>query len=92
MLDFFERIDVLLKEKKISQKDLCCAVGISSVQVFTNWKLRDSIPSADVAVKIARLLDVSVEYLVTGEENNPLSKKVDRLEQQIEAIRKIVET
>lgn len=83
MLDFFERIDVLLKEKKISQKDLCCAVGISSVQVFTNWKLRDSIPSADVAVKIARLLGVSVEYLVTGEENDSAKSELEELKRTI---------
>ena len=70
MLAFYERIDNLLKEKKYTQKDLSEYLKISSAQVFANWKQRDFIPSADIAVKIAQYLGTSVEYLITGKETD----------------------
>ena len=90
MLDVFQRIDDLLKEKKISQKELAQNIGLSSAQVFTNWKLRDSIPPADIACKIADFLGTTVEYLVTGEEKNPLQTKVDTLAKKLDRIAEIV--
>ena len=40
------------------------------VHFFGNYlSVRERIPTADVAVKIAKALGVSIEYLVTGEEN-----------------------
>jgi transcriptional regulator with XRE-family HTH domain len=48
---------------------------------------RASMPPADIAVKIAQVLGVSVEYLVTGQENqrekSPLSPELDALVQTI---------
>ncbi len=32
---------------------------------------RDSIPAADIAVKLAKVLNTTVEYLVTGKTNAP---------------------
>lgn len=62
---FYERLDRLMKEKNIQQKDLAEKCGISSNGIST-WKATGSYPRADVAVKIAKVLGVSVEYLVTG--------------------------
>ncbi len=47
-------------------KDLAEKVGInySTIMSYSN---KDVIPKADIAVKIAKALNVSVEYLVTGE-------------------------
>lgn len=89
MLDFYERIDSLLKEKKRSQKEMCEAVGLATGQVYTNWKQRDSIPAADIAVKIAQFLGTSVEYLITGEENNPLAEENRELKEKIKSIAEI---
>lgn len=75
MLRIYERIDSLSKERKISQKELAEAIGLSSGQIFTNWKSRDSMLGADVAVKIANFFGVTVEYLVTGETTNPLQQQ-----------------
>lgn len=79
MLGIYERIDSLSKERKISQKELAEAIGLSSGQIFTNWKSRDSMLGADVAVKIAQFFGVTVEYLVTGETSNPLQKTSEDL-------------
>lgn len=48
-------------------KCLSVDLGIKP-QVISNWKIRDTIPSADIALKIANYLNVSVEWLITGEE------------------------
>lgn len=72
MLGIFERIDALSKERKVSYKTLAEYLGFSSAQTFTNLKYNDSMPKADVAVKIAQFFGVTVEYLVTGETTNPL--------------------
>lgn len=47
-------------------KDLAEKVGInySTIMSYSN---KDVIPKADIAVKIAKALNVSVEYLVTGD-------------------------
>jgi transcriptional regulator with XRE-family HTH domain len=38
---------------------------------FASWKHRQRIPRADEACRIARALDVSVEYLLTGLDAHP---------------------
>ena len=79
MLGIYERIETLSKERKVSQKELAEAIGLSSGQIFTNWKARNSMLGADVAVKIAHYFGVTVEYLVTGETSNPLQQSSEEL-------------
>ena len=62
---FIERLERLLEDKGLQQKDLAEKVGISSNGIST-WKITGTLPRADVAVKIGRILDVTVEYLITG--------------------------
>lgn len=64
-MDFVERIDLLLKEKNLKRSALCEAVEIDSTSISV-WKKRGTIPSGDVCVKIAKYLNVDVEYLITG--------------------------
>jgi transcriptional regulator with XRE-family HTH domain len=52
-------------------KELAVNTGISRHTLDNYLNVRERMPTADVAVKIARVLGVSVEYLVTGEENPP---------------------
>jgi transcriptional regulator with XRE-family HTH domain len=52
-------------------KELATATGISRHTLDNYLNTRKRMPTADVAVKIAQALGVSVEYLVTGEENEP---------------------
>jgi transcriptional regulator with XRE-family HTH domain len=49
-------------------KELAVLSGVSRHTLDNYLNARGHIPSADIAVKIARVLGVSVEYLVTGEE------------------------
>ena len=73
---FIERLERLLEDKGLQQKDLAEKVGISSNGIST-WKITGTLPRADVAVKIARILDVTVEYLITG--NIPHIDETDEL-------------
>ena len=50
----------------IKVKELSLRTGISQRTLESYLGARSSIPPADVAVKIAKALNVSVEYLVTG--------------------------
>lgn len=51
------------------QKELAAKTGISLKTIENYVKKESCVPSADKAVRIARALGVTVEYLVTGEES-----------------------
>lgn len=90
-----ERIVSLLRERKIKQKDFCLSIGIYPTSL-TDWKTHNTVPPVDIALRIARALGVTVEYLVTGEEGEGLTADAVRLAQKIEVLsldqRQAVET
>lgn len=90
-MSFSDRLEKLLIEKGKTKIEVASFAGIKT-QTFYDWRKKGSVPSADTAVKIAKFLETSVEYLITGKEENPLSKKVDNLTQKIDEIRKIIES
>ncbi len=50
-------------------KELAGKAGLKPSSLSNYLRESSSIPSADIAVKIARALNVSVEYLVTGSDS-----------------------
>lgn len=66
-MDFVDRIDELLRKKNLKRIAMCDDLGITHSAV-TDWKRRGTIPAGDVCVRIARYLDVDVEWLITGKE------------------------
>lgn len=76
-MNFWERVDEELKFKGMTRKALASEVGFNLGNVGKGIQL-GSIPSAETAVKIAHVLNVSVEYLVTG--TNSSSKSVSQTE------------
>ena len=67
MSNFWRRVDEELEYKGINRTYLAKECGFSLTNIGQGIKL-GSTPSAETAVKIAKVLDVSVEYLVTGVE------------------------
>ena len=65
-MDFTERFLLLLNRVKMTQKDLAEAIGCGQ-STISGWKNGRSIPPADIAVKIARQFQTSVEYLIEGD-------------------------
>lgn len=86
MNDLYTRIDTLLKERRLTQKDLSEYLGLSSVQIYANWKQRDTMPAADVAVKIAEYFGTSVEYLITGKEKDLYKGRFEKLVQDMQSV------
>lgn len=74
MSDFVTRIDLCLKNMNLKRAALCEACGIANTSI-TIWKNRNTIPAADVAIKIADYLDVPLRWLLTGQNDFELSKK-----------------
>jgi len=68
---FKENLKSELSYKNILVKELAALTGISKNTLDNYLNVRGYMPSADGAVKIAQALNVTVEYLVTGEEKSP---------------------
>lgn len=73
--EIVDRIDYLCAGQCIRRKQLADAIGIGSSTIAT-WALRNTIPSADVALEIAHYFGVSVEWLITGKNPEKRPKEV----------------
>ena len=67
MDDVWGRIERLMYEHKFFYRKIADELGINESTVST-WRKNQTIPRGDDLVKIAKLLETSAEYLVTGEE------------------------
>ena len=81
---FSGRLERLLTEKEMQKAELAERIGFSANGIST-WKVTGTIPRADVALKIAKCLDVTTEYLIFGtyegidEKKDCLAYKIARL-------------
>lgn len=66
-MGFASNLRQLLNEQDIELKELSAKTGISKNTLDNYLSGQKSIPNAENAVKIAQVLGVSVEYLVSGE-------------------------
>lgn len=75
-MGFKENLKAELAYKNILIKELAVLSGVKRRTIDNYLRDDNSIPSADVAVRIAGALGVTVEYLITGheqqEQNDPL--------------------
>jgi transcriptional regulator with XRE-family HTH domain len=81
-MGFAENLKQELIYKGMLKKELADKAGIQKRAIDTYVRTRASMPAADVAVKIAKALGVTVEYLVTGEDS-PTPKEVSRISHSI---------
>jgi transcriptional regulator with XRE-family HTH domain len=66
---FKENLKSELLYQDMQVKELAIKTGISRHTLDNYLNVRENMPTADIAVKIAKELGVTVEYLITGEEN-----------------------
>ena len=83
--NFGQRVEELLKERDIKPGDFYKAMGIVP-QAFYDWKKKGQVPYATTAYKVAQCLGVTVEYLITGKNENPLQAKVEELQERLRKI------
>lgn len=69
MLQFWQNVKEELDYNLITQKELASAIGIS-YNTLQSWITKDRLPDAEQALKIAKELKTSIEYLVTGKNEN----------------------
>lgn len=67
-MNFRKRLRDEIEYRGIYIKELANEAQIPLRTLETYLGPRESIPSADIAVRIAKVLGVTVEYLVTGED------------------------
>jgi len=66
-MDFRERLRDEIAFSGLSNKEVAAKAGITIRSLVSYVSSQACIPSAEVAVRLAKVLNTSVEYLVTGE-------------------------
>lgn len=84
---FWESVDAELEYKCMTRKSLADKVGISLASIGQGIKLGSS-PSADTAVRIAKVLGVTVEYLVTGSDSEKTKDDQKKINEDLESFRR----
>ena len=81
-MGFWENVENAREFKNMTRKELAYRAHFSINGISTGIA-RNSIPAADVACRIARELGVSVEFLVTGNNQNETRDRSDSEERLI---------
>ena len=76
MNDFLKRVLKELDFLNVSKADIARFLNVRKSTVYS-WFERDTIPAADTALRIADFLNVSLEYLVTGEKDESKKSKIE---------------
>ena len=92
-MGFRENLRSELDYQDMIVKELSEKTGINKRTLDNYLTGHNSLPSADIAVKIAQALDVTVEYLVTGNDkkrvvitDNPIIKKYKTVIDDLEVL------
>jgi len=67
-MGFRENLKIELSYSGLLVKELAAQAGLKKHTIDNYLSVRGRMPSADAAVRIARVLGVTVEYLITGSE------------------------
>lgn len=66
-MEIIERMFLVMQEKKIKSVELAELLGIHK-GVISKWKSRNTNPPSEFIVPICEFLNVSIDFLLTGEE------------------------
>ena len=76
---FKDRLREEIEFKGLLGKEIAAKVGISYSTFLSYIDSRSVLPNVETAVKIAKVLGVSVEYLVTGANDSNISGKAEEI-------------
>ena len=84
---FRENLRSLRKKKGLSQEELAVRLNIVR-QTVSKWEKGSSVPDADLLIKLADVLEVSVAELLGGnisdsEDTNELAEQLSRINEQL---------
>ncbi|MCH5295851.1 MAG: helix-turn-helix transcriptional regulator [Treponema sp.] len=87
METFADRLRAEIEYSGMLQKEVAYKAGVKKRALDMYLGSQGSMPPADVAVKIAKVLNVTVEYLVTGEKDSHAKPRgFSRLEDDMETL------
>ena len=70
---FWKRVKTIIKERNTTEKQTAETLNIP-LGTWRGWVTKSIIPSASHCIKIAKHLNVSLDYLLIGKEQNSQSK------------------
>ena len=76
---FSEGLQMILSQKKMTQKELAVKAGVTESAISYYMKGQRT-PSGEVLMRIAKVLDTTTDYLLGGSEKNSLQQENDRLQ------------
>ena len=77
-MDFWIRLKNAIKSQNTTQEWVAGKIGVP-LSTFRKWMTRKTYPNLEEGVEIAKLLETSAEYLVTGINPEGLSEEEHRL-------------
>ena len=89
-MGFRENLKAELAYSGILVKELAAQTGLKKHTIDNYLSIRSRMPAADAAVRIARVLGVSVEYLITGQETTE-NKNLGHFSPEIRYMARIAE-
>ncbi|HEM4990216.1 TPA: helix-turn-helix transcriptional regulator [Streptococcus suis] len=78
-MEFSERLKDLRKQAGLTQVDVAGKLGISQ-QAYASWEHGAKKPTQENLVKIAQILNVSVDYLVGNSDVENTNKELEDIE------------
>lgn len=84
-MDFMNNVLNELQKNNMTQIELCDAIGIS-INTFRGWVSKKVQPPVDVAYKISKELNTTVDQLVSGNPEHPAEKKLTEVKNQLTTI------
>lgn len=82
-MTFGQRIASIRKQKNLTQKEMGTALGVVQ-DVVSKYERDQMLPSIEVAAKFSKVLNVSLDYLILGDEQ--MSETVIYKLQQLEKL------
>ena len=77
-MDFWTRLKNEIKAKNTTQEWIAGKIGVP-LSTFRKWMTRKTYPNIKEGIEIAKLLETSAEYLVTGTHTAGLSEEEQNL-------------
>lgn len=88
-MSFWQNVEAEREYQGISRKELAFKAEITYASISIGLE-RNSIPVADAALRIAKALGVSLEYLLSGDEKNRDNELFNTDEEESSNIQKLI--
>lgn len=66
---FYQKLQNIRKEKRITQEELADKLNVSR-QAVSKWESGQTMPEIEKIIQIAKMYDVSLDYLLKDEDEN----------------------